>query len=460
MSSSSFIICHEHIGPHRLRSRGEVLRFRIVARRVLSMLLIIAGCGGASIPAPFTTVRLEAGHPLIEEVAECRGGETAVRDCVVDRICRYPFDAGEPRRFHLHPVGATPWIQVTLTADHRVSGIELARSGPDGSEYEVGFVCTPSPSVSAEDDELTLSLDEPGAPPDVLSLPEAQRTHEDARAAFDSAEDGGLVFQHALWLARSGDAADHALLEEALGKREVVELLGNTTIDRGPRLRIEPLGHRWPLAQILFALRDSERESAHTLLAHLAAAPLWSDESLDMPDSHVDWLVLALAAMRPPPAGVLAYWRAHARSGEGHVSLVFPALIENGSDAAMRFARALLRDRRFAYEDRAAWLRTEIAARRDRPEVVAVAEELLRLGLPPRLERRLVEDLFGDWTDELRPDTQLGCPALDRISPEAAAVLRRIGEHALARPVRAGTRAVVEEGLRLLGNGNGNGDGN
>ncbi len=368
-------------------------------------------------------------------------------------MCAFAFEETAPRRFHVHPVGETPWIQVELDAARRVQNIELARSGPDGAEYEVGFVCAEVAGPVAEEGTLALSLETPEEPEeaDLLTLPPEARTADGAREAFSAAEDGRLVFEHALWLARSDDAADHAILREALTSREVVELLGNTTLDRGPRLRVEPLGHRWPLAQILFTLRDSEAASAPALLTHLAGDPLWSDETLDTPDAPADWLLLALASVRPPPAEVLRYWRRHARPGGGYANVTVSALVDNGSDEAIALSIRLLRDGRFPHDERAAWLRRDIAAARDRPEVLAVAEKLVASRrLPSRLHRRLIRDLHGDWNDELEPDTRLSCPALDRVSPEAAEILRRIADSALRRGLDASTRAMVEAALPVL----------
>ncbi len=347
-------------------------------------------------------------------------------------------------------MGETPWIQVSLSAQRRVREIDLAHGGPNGTEYEVGFTCEERANRGVEADSFTLSLDEPEERSDaLLTLPEDERTREAARAAFDAADDGPLVFQHALWLARSTDPSDHVLVGEALKSRDVVELLGNTTIDRGPRLRFEPLGHRWPLAQILFALRDGDSASGRALLTELASDPLWSDETLDVADGHVEWLLRALAAVRPPPPAVLAYFRSHAGPGV-YAGVVASALVENGSDEAVSLLRTLLRDGRIPAPERAAWLRADIGAARHRPEVLQVAEQLLLRGLPPRLDRRLLEDLFGDFTEELRPDSQLSCPALERVPEEAALILRRIGAHALARRLGASTRHVVEEGLQRL----------
>jgi hypothetical protein len=364
----------------------------------------------------------------------------------------FSFSDRGPGRFHMRPVGLTPWIQVELGSERTVEAIDLARGGEARADYEVGITCPMAESVATDlPDEETEEVVVTALP----SVPPAERTHAAATAAFDAAEDGLRVAAHSLWLAASTDPADHALLEGALVRREVVELLGNTTLDRGPRFRNEARGHRWPMAQILFTLRDGGTASGHALLAHLAAEPLWSDVTLDMPDGHIDWLILALSANRPPSEPVLAYWRGRALPDDGYVNLTVQALVDNGSDEALSLYVTLLRDARFGQE-RGAWLRQDIAARRNEARVLEVAERLAMSDrLPPALDRRLVEDLFGDWSDEIRPDTSLVCPDLGRVPPDAAAILRRIGAHALARRPRLGapTRAVVEAGMAQLGTG-------
>jgi len=420
----------------------------------LALVLVMASCGGGSADlGPFHSPEVPPDDPLILEVAGCSGGEDATRECIVDRVCDFAFANGPPRRFHLRPVGVAPWIQVELGRGGAVESIDVAYYGVGRADYSVGLSCAQG---TAPPEELALEPlrdIEAQASGDLLTLPEDERTHGLALTAFGSAEDGQRVFQYCLWLARSSDPSDHALLADGLKSRAVVELLGNTTIDRGPRYRFEPRGHRWPLAQTLFTLRDSEAPSARALLAELSADALWADENLDMPDGHIDWLILALESQRPPSPGVLSYWRAHARPDDGYANLTVIALVRNATDESLTLYAALLRDRRFEYEDRALWFRQDLAARRNDAEALGVAERVLALRLPPRLERRFLEDLFTDWTDDIRPDTGLVCPSLALVPPEAAVVLRRIAERALAERVPRGLRAAIEAGVAELGNG-------
>jgi hypothetical protein len=303
----------------------------------------------------------------------------------------------------------------------------------------------PSPEAPAQEAEPPTETADP-APVDPRLEPMAI---EEAIDAVTSA-DATTAFRAALTLAGDGAASSQAALRQALLRPPVIRLLSSVGFEDNRRM--VPVGARSGLAKIFFALRDNGSDDARATIVALAQSRALDRLATELNDNPIDWLLLATASLRPPPAAVVRFWRAHARPDDGYTPLTIGALVQNGSGPALRLFGELLLGGAHGLDDRIGWIREEVPMNRHRPEILDFCADALGGRMPRPLKAAIIDSLFDYHYQWSHPDTHAGNPVeVVDMTGEAQIRYRGIAEQASAIPwLTEAQRVAVTRTLAAL----------
>lgn len=248
----------------------------------------------------------------------------------------------------------------------------------------------------------------------------------------------------ALTLARSAESADHERLLRPLRSADFLGRLDSENeYAAETRLRI------W---RVIEALSQNPSPGARGVLVALTQSETFAAEP-----ARVERLIQACAVIRPAPPEVIRFWDEHCQPDDGFTPLTVNAIVENGTEPALRLLEKKMADPHHAEEDKLTWMRIDILIHRDDLPLLQSCERMLAGGLPGDLRPALVEVLFdyrpeewfGDYLKVLPPDR-------GQASAKALAQLRKIGEFALkAISLTEAQRESVEKTLAGIGEGRG-----
>jgi hypothetical protein len=200
------------------------------------------------------------------------------------------------------------------------------------------------------------------------------------------------------------------------------------------------------LAGVLKTLMDNRTPASNGTLVALCKSPVFTSV-----EPRQDLLIRALAEVRPSPPEAVSFWRIHATPKAPYKHVAMNAMADNGSPPAMELFEAMMAEPTHEPENKRAWMRDPILRNRYNPSVLEACERMVTKSLPAPLRGDLVAALFDyreEWYLSCDPATP---PDRGTATPEAKAVLRRIGEHALANvPLDVKTKAAVEAQMKWL----------
>ena len=255
----------------------------------------------------------------------------------------------------------------------------------------------------------------------------------------DITDDSASAESAALALAESARPADHATLRQQLRSEDFLARLDSASATRGTR---QPR----PLLRVLQTLSSNKTTSARQVLIDLT-----QDGGFNEDADRTDALIRACAAVRPPPPELISFWDQHCQPDDGFTPLTIPALVENGSGAALALFEKKMASDRFTADDKTGWMRSAILTHRNDLAVLRSCQRLLEAKLPAELRPALVEVLF-DYkpTEWFPPDNLLRPPERARASREARAKLRELGTWALrhvslTEPEKAAVRRTLDD---------------
>ena len=159
----------------------------------------------------------------------------------------------------------------------------------------------------------------------------------------------------------------------------------------------------------------------------------------------MDLLIVACAEVRPSPPEVIRYWDHYCQAKDGHCNVTACALLDNGSEPAIRLFEQKLADPKHDHDDKMVWLRRFVIPKRNEPLVLDAAYRLLRSDLSGDLRAHLVAVLFDHQPRAWSFPYGCGRPPLDTATPAAEQKRRRIAEYALAEvTLSERTRVIVQ----------------
>jgi hypothetical protein len=169
-------------------------------------------------------------------------------------------------------------------------------------------------------------------------------------------------------------------------------------------------------------------------------------------DERVIALIKAGVNVRPAPRELVRFWDRYSQPDDGFTPTTIGALVDNGSEPALRLLEQKLADPRHGADDKLGWMRTDMLRHRNDLPLLQASERLLKGRLPSRLRPALVEVLFdfrpGEW---FKPDAGVSPPPLSAAPAPARAQLRKLGNLALRNvALNAGQKAAVERRLSEL----------
>ena len=208
------------------------------------------------------------------------------------------------------------------------------------------------------------------------------------------------IARHAAVLAESRDREALAASARALaasGQPEALEVLGRFLQEEVFLARLDPLEEPQQkltnLRHVLAALQAHPNRSTGRLCETLAGSPGFMAE----PDRKI-FLLPALAEVRPMSEAAEAIFRR--ANAEGYWSSNGPLLMSNGSPRALSIFAEMVADAGVPEADRVDMIHWAVPAHRLHPGVAEMARGVLDRGLPPEVERALVETLFDYQGDE------------------------------------------------------------
>jgi hypothetical protein len=208
------------------------------------------------------------------------------------------------------------------------------------------------------------------------------------------------IARHAAVLATSSDRGSLAASARTLassGQPEAIDLLGRFLQDQIFLARLdaveEPQQKLTNLRHVLAALQAHPNQSTGRLCEMLAESPGFLTE----PDRKI-FLLPALAAVRPMSEKAEAIFRK--ANAEGYWNSDGPMLMGNGSPRALSLFAEMVADGSVAEADRIDMIHWAVPAHRLHAGVADMVRGLLDRGLPPEVERALVETLFDYQGDE------------------------------------------------------------
>ena len=169
-------------------------------------------------------------------------------------------------------------------------------------------------------------------------------------------------------------------------------------------------------------------------------------------DERVIALIKAGVNVRPAPRELVRFWDRYSQPDDGFTPTTIGALVDNGSEPALRLLEQKLADPRHGVDDKLGWMRTDMLRHRNDLPLLQASERLLAGRLPRRLRPALVEVLFdfrpGEW---FKPGNAVSPPPLASASEPARVQLRKVGNLALRSvALNAAQKAAVTQRLREL----------
>jgi hypothetical protein len=251
----------------------------------------------------------------------------------------------------------------------------------------------------------------------------------------------GAALPAALQAAGSAEAPRHQQLLAQLQTQAYLE-----TLD-GPSDYAEAASQGLHVGQILDALARNPAPSAQRVLRSLTGSKTFLAH-----DERAIALIRASASVRPASSAWVRFWDRHSRPDDGVTPTTIGALVDNGSDPALRLLEKKLADPGHRDDDKRAWMHREILRHRNHPALLQASARLLRGTLPSRLRPALVEVLFdyrpGEW---FKPGYGVSAPPLASASAAARVELRKLGTLALRSvALSASQRTAVTQRLQEL----------
>ena len=241
--------------------------------------------------------------------------------------------------------------------------------------------------------------------------------------------------------ARSDAPARHASLLAKLQTRSFLETV-DTPADYADAAR-----RGLHVGQVVDALALNAAPSAQR-----AFQALTTSKTFLAHDERVIALIKAGVNIRPAPRELVRFWDRYSQPDDGFTPTTIGALVDNGSEPALRLLEQKLADPRHGADDKVGWMRTDMLRHRNDLPLLQMSERLLNGRLPSRLRPALVEVLFdyrpGEW---FKPGAGVSPPPLASAAAPARLHLHKLGNLALRTvALNAEQKAAVRQRLREL----------
>lgn len=226
---------------------------------------------------------------------------------------------------------------------------------------------------------------------------------QNAPQTMQSSNDPAEVVQAALLLARDVEPDGHKTLAAGLQSLKFLDRLDSDEeyLDLGGIVRVN---------RIVEALAENRTGSAHDVLVELTESKTFLVES-----RRTDFLIAAVAVIKPSPPDVIRFWDAYCKPLDGFTPLSIQAMVTNGSDPAIELLERKMLDPKHDDMDKIDWMRYMILPHRHDLPLLNCCERLLKGALPDSLRMPLVEALF-----DYRPEEWYGDDDIEEPPPAAA----------------------------------------
>lgn len=263
-----------------------------------------------------------------------------------------------------------------------------------------------------------------------------------SRAAPAPTPETAALLDRLVRLADSTSDGDQRELAKLLGQPAILDQLDEPSVrdrSRTADLRI---------VVVLRHLHNNASAPAQQTLAHLARSQVYGESW-----QRQELLVRALESQRPLHPDALAFLDAQARPDSVNLHIAIDTLCNNGTREALDLLGRKLADPQLDRVYRLGWMRTAILRNRRSPEMLRAAQGWLAPGALDRdLQIGLAEALFDYRPDEWYPgrDGWPRPPDESATTPEAAALVRRLGQTVLGSDYPAAVKTAVRQTLKKL----------
>jgi len=224
----------------------------------------------------------------------------------------------------------------------------------------------------------------------------------------------------ALAMARASDASALQALGGLLCSAEFLERLDSADE------YLSATGKRLRISRTIEALATNPAVGAVPVFTRLTRDQVFRAE-----DERTAVLIEQSRHIRPPPGELVTFWDDHCQPDDGFTPLTITALVENGSEPALRLFEKKMADPTHEDETKIAWMRTRVLAHRNDVSLLQSCGRMVYDTLPLHLRPYLVEVLFdykGEW---YRPASVINPPSRALLSAAGRIELRKVGETAL-----------------------------
>jgi hypothetical protein len=201
------------------------------------------------------------------------------------------------------------------------------------------------------------------------------------------------------------------------------------------------------VTRVLDVLSQNQQASAREALVKLIDAKPWNDNPIRM-----ILLIRELAAIRPTPPSVIAYWDRWSQPGSSLTFDVVEAACMNQSAPAMEVFRRKLTEPKNELSDKKAWLRQIVLPRRNDEPLLKALNQVLTGEQSHDLQVAIVEALFDYNPDAwYRGDDPPTPPDRAQLTHESRELLISIGEYSLHKiKMEAKLKSKVENVVEAL----------
>jgi hypothetical protein len=272
------------------------------------------------------------------------------------------------------------------------------------------------------------------SPAEPLSPPQARVK------VLEQSRDGREIKNAAIALAGSRSPQDHAVLQKYLSSEDFLRRLDSPEDYQGVYTDLR-------LGRVIDTLVENRIPSSDRLLVDLIRSRDFQAHVL-----RIQILLRALAAVRPAPPPVIAYWDRLSNPESPIQQDVIEALCANQSPAALDLLERKFADPAQKAERKIRWMRLFILVRRNDAPLLAGCERMITKSLPAELRPPLVEVLFDYRPQEwFMLETPPEPPPRSAASAESRRILVRIAKYALAHlKLSPHSLSVLRETLRSL----------
>jgi hypothetical protein len=177
------------------------------------------------------------------------------------------------------------------------------------------------------------------------------------------------------------------------------------------------------VATVVQTLAQNRNPKAQQTLVELTKSPAFTASR-----SRVHLLVLALIEVRPSPEPAIRFWQQHSKQDSVLRHVTVNAIADNGSPPAIALLGQILSDESRPQSERILWFRDPVLRHRTEPEMLRMADGLIRGPAPSALRCALVEALTdyrpqwyleceppvpGDWLKAPSQSKEIARPLLD-----------------------------------------------